>query len=84
MRGRRRLVKPTFGGTRRLSFCSGLVGRRTLLIFRGASMGRDNRRNEVERLARLMPAGAFAATCLSCEPKAVGRSETDCQRQPEG
>ncbi len=47
-------------------------------------MGRDNRRNEVERLARLMPAGAFAATCLSCEPKAVGRSETDCQRQPEG
>jgi len=59
MRGRRRRVNTAFGGTRRLSFFMGLVGRRTLPFFRGASMGRDNHRSprlRAERLARLMPA----------------------------
>ncbi len=48
----------------------GLDCRRTLFRVGGGSKTRDNRRNEVERLARALPGlgvGVFAATWLCCE-----------------
>ena len=44
-----------FGGACRLSFFTGLTRRRTLFRVGGGSKTRDNRRNEVERLARALP-----------------------------
>ena len=81
---RRRLVNTAFGGGQGSPWLRALPADRTLFRVGGGSKTRDNRRNEVERLARALPglgSEFFAATWLACE--GVSRSiSTQAAIQP--
>jgi len=88
MSARRRRVNTAFGGGQGSPWLRALPADRTLFRVGGGSKTRDNRRNEVERLARALPglgSEFFAATWLACE--GVSRSistQAAIQSQPHG